>query len=242
MQQWLGTPFAGEGRPSLAFNQCKYLHKSPHAQVGRLPSRLPMTSRPSSSDQPETLSHPAARAYGPLRASRSRRLTPARRPLPKSSVPHRSLGREIECSIRVGSPETTDICRSNQVPSCVNNCSSPALDARRHAEAVEFNLMEPLQSRRSGLHRLAELGRYPARKRRRRILTRARPTGLDGPSGRTLGNARHAMSSCCFRYGAPSHAALPERYDCPRSATSRAKSPAARTRQYVTVSGVVPPH
>src|SRR5271166_5656557 len=37
-------------------------------------------------------------------------------------------------------------------------------------------------------------------------------------------------------------AALPERYDCPRSATSRAKSPATRTRQHVTVSGVVPAH
>ena len=66
-----------------------------------------------------------------------------------------------------------------------------ALDARRHAEAVEFNLMEPLRSRRSDLDRLAELGRDPARKRRRRILTSARPTGLDGLSGRTLSNTRH---------------------------------------------------
>ena len=44
------------------------------------------------------------------------------------------------------------------------------------------------------------------------------------------------------RRTASHRAESPERYDCPRSATSRAKSPAARTRQHVTVSGVVPAH
>ena len=34
-------------------------------------------------------------------------------------------------------------------------------------------------------------GRYPARKRQRRILTAARTTPLSGPCGRTISDARH---------------------------------------------------
>ena len=60
------------------------------------------------------------------------------------------------------------------------------VDARGHAKAVQFYFMQPLRPRRSFLDRLAELGWYPARKRRRRILTTLRPTGLDSPSAERL--------------------------------------------------------
>ena len=53
------------------------------------------------------------------------------------------------------------------------------VDARRHAEAVEFYLMQPLRSGRSLLDRLAKLRRDEARKRRSTVAS-ARRTGRDG--------------------------------------------------------------
>ena len=67
---------------------------------------------------------------------------------------------------------------------------------------------------------------------------------LANPRGATLPSVFREVGVRGFpvRRTTAHDAALPERYDCPRSATSRAKSPAARASQHVTVSGVVPAH
>src|SRR5208282_6941591 len=68
---------------------------------------------------------------------------------------------------------------------------SPAFDTHGHAEAIKFDLMEPLRSGWSDLDRLAKLVWNPARKRRGRVLPHAGRAGLGGLCGRTLHNTRH---------------------------------------------------
>src|SRR5208283_1105707 len=65
---------------------------------------------------------------------------------------------------------------------------------RSHPKAVEFDLMEPLRPRRSGLDRLAELGRDPAGGWRHCLLALAWSASLGGLCGGTLHNTRHGNS------------------------------------------------
>ena len=65
--------------------------------------------------------------------------------------------------------------------------NAAVVDARGHAEAVEFDFMQPLRARGRLLDRLEKLGRDEARKGN----PSARSTGLDGLRGRTLDDARH---------------------------------------------------
>jgi hypothetical protein len=64
------------------------------------------------------------------------------------------------------------------------------IDARGHAKAVEFDLMEPSRSGRRLLDRLGKLRRNEAGKGR----ASAGPTGLDGRRSRTVNDTRHAGS------------------------------------------------
>jgi hypothetical protein len=61
------------------------------------------------------------------------------------------------------------------------------IDARGHAKAVEFDLMEPSRSGRRLLDRLGKLRRNEAGKGR----ASAGRTRLDGPRSRTLNDTRH---------------------------------------------------